>query len=102
MVRARRFEENSMKLSIALLLCLSAHGQISLGGQIAARGGNFLANARAYGATGDGVTDDTTALTNACAAAQTLPSKMLYIPSGTYLISTVGASGSLCSSNTDY
>lgn len=47
-------------------------------------------NAKNYGAVGDGVTDDTTALQNAitaCIGTGTLTPKPLYIPAGNYLIS---------------
>ena len=42
-------------------------------------------NARAYGATGDGTTDDTATLNLALAAAA---GKSFYLPAGTYLVST--------------
>eukprot|EP01113_Clastostelium_recurvatum_P003137 TRINITY_DN11365_c0_g1_i4.p1 TRINITY_DN11365_c0_g1~~TRINITY_DN11365_c0_g1_i4.p1 ORF type:complete len:287 (+),score=40.39 TRINITY_DN11365_c0_g1_i4:3-863(+) len=50
-------------------------------------------NVRAYGAKGDGVTDDTTAFTNAITAMGTAPSTLaakkatLFIPAGRYIIS---------------
>lgn len=40
-----------------------------------------------YGATGNGVTDDTTAICNAMSAAASNPGSTVYFPEGTYLIS---------------
>ena len=45
-------------------------------------------NAKAYGATGDGVTDDTTALQNSINALTTGLNATLFIPAGTYVVST--------------
>lgn len=44
-----------------------------------------IVSARAYGATGDGTTDDTTAIQTALTAAA---GKMLYIPPGTYIVTS--------------
>ena len=42
----------------------------------------------AYGAKGDGTTDDTTAINNAIGAAQTAGGGIVFLPTGTYLISS--------------
>ena len=52
-----------------------------------------------YGATGNGVTDDTAAIQSALTAAQSAASVRLYFPSGTYLVS--GATGNLFASSTN-
>jgi hypothetical protein len=44
-------------------------------------------NVRSYGALGDGVTDDTTAIRNAITAAAGTPYSSLYFPAGTYMLS---------------
>jgi hypothetical protein len=45
-------------------------------------------NVRAYGAKGDGVTDDTAAITAAITAA--VPGQVVYLPAGTYLLGGAG------------
>ena len=47
--------------------------------------GNFF-DVKAYGATGDGSTDDTDAFEDACAAAQAAGGGEVFVPSGTFLI----------------
>lgn len=50
-------------------------------------------NVRVYGARGDGVTDDTTALQNAVNAAYTAGGGTVFMPPGTYIVSPVLRSG---------
>ncbi len=45
-------------------------------------------NAKAYGAKGDGSTDDTTAIQSAIAAASAASGGIVYLPQGTYLLSS--------------
>ena len=52
-------------------------------------------NVKAYGATGDGTTDDTTAIQAAFDAANTAGGGTVYFPSGTYCISTTVTCSSL-------
>lgn len=52
-----------------------------------ARGGGPFTNAKNFGATGNGSTDDTTALQSAITAAQT-SGVSVYIPAGSYVISS--------------
>jgi hypothetical protein len=54
--------------------------------------GSGVLNVRAYGALGDGVTDDTTAFASAWAAAALLSRSVIYIPAGLYVIATQAAS----------
>jgi len=50
--------------------------------------GNIIYNVKAYGAKGDGVTDDSTAIQAAISAANTAGGGKVFFPAGTYLIST--------------
>lgn len=53
-----------------------------------------VVNVKDFGAAGDGVTDDTTAIQSALGAGQST-SRVVFVPSGTYLVSTLSASRSL-------
>ena len=66
----------------SLLLCLSAFGQPSIPPLP-----NRIYDVRNYGAVGDGVTDDTTAIQSAIATASGYGGGVVYFPYGTYLIS---------------
>jgi hypothetical protein len=57
------------------------------GGGSGGGGGATVYNVKSYGAAGDGVTDDTTAIGNALTAANAGGGGTVYFPSGTYLIS---------------
>ena len=61
-----------------------------------ALGTHGIFNVKAYGATGDGVTDDTSAIADAAAAVTAAGGGILWFPSGTYLVS----SGTALSSGT--
>lgn len=50
--------------------------------------GSQVFNVKAYGATGNGTTDDTTSIQNAINAANTAGGGIIFFPVGTYLIST--------------
>ena len=50
-------------------------------------GGASVFNVTAYGATGDGVTDDRLAITAAMAAANAIGGGVVYFPAGTYIVS---------------
>lgn len=65
-------------LIVCLLLCSVVSGTVKYSGPVQ--------NPRDYGAVGDGVADDTTAMQTALTNAA---GSMLYIPAGTYMISTV-------------
>ena len=54
---------------------------------LASAGTTIYFNVKAYGATGNGVTDDTTAIRNAIAAALAVGGGTVYFPNGTYLVS---------------
>jgi len=54
---------------------------------LASAGTTIYFNVKAYGATGNGVTDDTTAIRSAIAACQAAGGGTVYFPNGTYLIS---------------
>lgn len=55
---------------------------------IAATVGSFVLNVKDYGATGDGTTDDYTAIQNAINAANTVGGGTVFFPIGTYLTKT--------------
>lgn len=63
---------------------------------MAARSADIF-NVKDYGAKGDGVTDDTTAI-NACyaAAALSFPAHQVFFPPGIYLVSSIVTQGSYC------
>src|ERR1700741_442351 len=50
--------------------------------------GSSVYNVKDYGALGNGVADDTTAINNALTAAYAIPGSIAYIPAGTYKISS--------------
>lgn len=52
-------------------------------------GSSDFFNVKSYGATGNGVTDDTTAINNAIAAIATAGGGILYFPPGTYACGTI-------------
>jgi hypothetical protein len=54
--------------------------------------GNQVFNVKAYGAMGDGSTDDTTAIQNALNACNSAGGGVVYFPKGTYLVSTASLS----------
>jgi hypothetical protein len=73
---------------------------VSLQAPITDVGGQVF-NVKAYGAKGDGVTDDYLAINAALAAAKVAPGGVCYFPSGTYLI-TQPINGTLTGSETYY
>ena len=62
----------------------SSSGVVEIGNDVYIKGPRPWIDVKAYGAKGDGTTDDTTAIKNAIAA---ISSGTIYLPAGTYLIS---------------
>lgn len=76
---------NSQK--ITNLATPTANGDAATKAYADAQGTGWF-NVKSYGATGDGVTDDTAALTSAVTAANTSGGGIVYLPRGTYVVAS--------------
>lgn len=80
------FRSASISAFASLMLGVCAHSNAQTIGVFIDQGGTVF-NVKAYGATGNGTTDDSAAIQSAINAAASAGGGVVYVPAGTYLLS---------------